>query len=375
MIAKSSLGLVTLACVFCVATVSVTAQTQNLERVVMPMELPSGEAGGLEKNSTITYLSLQSEGLYILTERKGCYLIPEMPANALQLVAEPTDRREVFNALVETNRGAYLLINYRELLPLGRAESSRINFTTSFFSSVVKPTAVHVSADGTIVVGSEQDGLFVFRTDEYGGYTNVPNRVSTVGKQLPSNVIRVIYEDQHGVVWIGTDAGLATMVGDTIYNLGRSPERKKTWLQRFLGTGDIPPVYDGKVTTITQWGDQMVFSDGAQIFAIRNRPDSLAAVYRYHFEEKELPLPLSEVKKLSVDINGDLWIVGNQLLRYNITTDRVKVFNREGVFRGQEILAILEDLDQGKIWLGTRRGGLFFLNADAEFDPYRRIGH
>jgi len=375
MIAKSSLGLVALVGLFCAASLSATAQTHTLERVVIPLELPSGETGGLEKNSTITYLSLQPEGLYILTDRKGCYLLSEVPTYELQLVAEPADRREVFNALVETNRGAYLLINYRELLPLGQPEAPRINFTTSYFSSVVKPTSVHISADGTMLAGSAQDGLFVFRPDEYGGYTNVPDRVSTVGKQLPSNLIHVIYEDQHGVVWIGTDGGLATVVGDTIYNLGRSPERKKTWLQRFLGTGDIPPVYSGSVTAIAELGDNLFFSDGEQIFAISNRPDSLAAVYQYHFEEAALPLPLSEVKKLSVDINGDLWIAGNQLLRYNITTDKVNVFNPAGAFRGQEILAILENLDQGKIWLGTRRGGLFFLNADAEFESYRRIDH
>lgn len=344
--------------------------TQSLERVAFSLTLPDGQTGGVQQRSTITNLVQRPEGLYVLTERDGCYLLSRDANQQHLLLAQPTDRREKFNRLIQKDKEVHLLVNYQSLRPLVHQEEESLSFTSSFFAQTVNPTTIHYADDGRIIVGSMQDGLFVFSPDEYGGYTNVPERISTAGDQLPSNIVHTLFEDKRGVLWIGTDRGLATLENGTINNLGLPPPVKQNWWQRFWGTEGPPPVYDGPVKAIAEWGDSIVFAGDQALYRVPTRPDSLALIYEYDLTER-LPEPLTDIHQLLVDFNGDLWVAANQLLRFNITRDELSVFGRAAGLHGQGISTLLEDVEMGEIWIGTQRGGLYRMSND----PYSRIGH
>jgi len=284
---------------------SLSGQSQSLESVAFSLTLPDGQTAGIQQRSSITNLVQRPEGLYILTESDGCYLLSSQVSQQHKLLAQPTDRREKFNCLINKDKEVHLLVNYQSLRPLVHQEEASVDFTSSFFAKTVNPTSIHYADDGRIIVGSLQDGLFVFEPDEYGGYSNVPERFSTAGQQLPSNIIHTIYEDQRGVIWVGTDRGLATLTNDTIYNLGIAPPMKQNWWQRFWGVEGPPPLYNGPVKAIAEWGDSIVFAGEEALYRVPTRPDSLALVYEYDLH-KRLPEPLTDIQQLLVDINGDL---------------------------------------------------------------------
>lgn len=355
--------------VLLVAFVS-SGQSQSLESVAFSLTLPNGQTAGIQQRSSITNLVQRPEGLYVLTDNDGCYLLSSNANQQHQLLVQPTDRREKFNCLIKKDKEVHLLVNYQSLRPLVHKEDASVDFTSSFFAKTVNPTSIHYADDGRIIVGSLEDGLFVFEPDEYGGYANVPKRFSTAGQQLPSNIVHTIYEDQRGVIWIGTDRGLATLTNDTIYNLGIAPPVKQNWWQRFWGIEGPPPLYNGPVNAIAEWGDSIVFAGAEALYRIPTRPDSLALVYEYDLHER-LPEPLTNIQQLLVDFNGDLWVAANQLLRFNITRNELRVFGRESGIRGQGISTLLEDVEMGEIWIGTQRGGLYRMSND----PYSRIGH
>lgn len=343
---------------------------QSLESVAFSLTLPDGQAGGIKQRSTITDLVQRPEGIYVLTEREGCYLLSSDLNQQHALLARPTDRRERFNHLFKTEKEVNLVVDYHTLRPLSTEDAKSENFTSRYFKETVQPTTIHCTNDGTIVVGTALDGVFVFEQDEYGGYTSVPDRYSTADRMLPSNIVHTIFEDRRGIIWVGTDRGLATLAQDTIYNLGMGPAFQPNWWQRFWGIEGPPPLYDGPVHAIAEWGDSIVFAGTKKLYKIPAHPEELKEVYAYDLE-KHADEALAEVKELLVDLNGDIWIAARQLLHYNIREDELRLIGVGQGLRGQGVSVLLEDVSGGYIWVGTQRGGLYRFDSDR----YSRIGH
>lgn len=346
------------------------SHAQLLERVAFSLTLPDGQTGGIRQRSTITKLVQRPEGIYVLTEREGCYLLSAKPNQQHLLLAQPTDRREHFNHLFKKGKDVHLVVNYHALRPLSSASEEPAKFASRFFANTVQPTSIHFSDNGRIVVGTALDGVFVFEQDKLGNYADVPQRFSTVGKALPSNIIHTIFEDRGGNIWVGTERGLATICRDTVYNLGVGPAFEPNWWQRFWGIEGPPPLYDGPVKAIAEWGDSILFAGTEKLYKIPARPEELKELHSYdltkHNEEA-----LAEVKQILVDLNGEIWIAARQLLNYSIGEDQLRIIGSQQGLRGQGVSTLMEDPEGGFIWVGTQHGGLFRFSNDR----YSRIGH
>ncbi|MFA6958139.1 MAG: diguanylate cyclase [Thermoanaerobaculia bacterium] len=184
--------------------------------------------------------------------------------------------------------------------------------------------ALLTEADGSIWAGFETEGLA--HLDSAGGVISY-----TTTNGLPSNGVRAILRDRRGVLWVGTDAGLARLVGDRFEKVGGwelesssvralAEGEDSLWIGTFEGLG-------------------------------RRRGDSITS-YRY-----DNGLPSDTIRATFVDREGGLWLGtgGGGLL--SVKPALVRTFDRSDGLGDDVTRAILQSRD-GTIWVGTFGGGL-----------------
>jgi ligand-binding sensor domain-containing protein/signal transduction histidine kinase len=75
-------------------------------------------------------------------------------------------------------------------------------------------TALCVSRDGALWIGTEQSGVYILRQTDVYGKANFEHYVAGEGaRDLPSNSVSKIIEDRSGGVWIATARGVARVEG------------------------------------------------------------------------------------------------------------------------------------------------------------------
>lgn len=327
---------------------------------------PAFSDNALSQTSIISITQNTKGGVLALTDKGQCFALDtdHDPVS----VARSTDRKMHFDALLASASDVHLLVNYCELhaLPLGSQPPH--TFTTTRFATTVQPTVSLMSSRGDVFIGTQQDGLFHFRTTPDGGFAPSPTRLSMAEGALPSNAILSLFEDNMGVVWIGTDRGLATLVADVVHNL--NPVMAAAVASRKRDRIIAIPTYSGPVRNIVQWGSSIVFTDGYDLFKLANIPDRPTYIYKHPFSTA----PVTDepnIRQLMVDTYGDLWIAHQTLTRYNLTTGESVSIGREQGLRGQAVSQLLEDIGQLQIWVGTIKGGIYVMDNDR----YQQIGH
>lgn len=327
---------------------------------------PSGRSQEIGAYSYILSIEESSHGFYVLTKKKGCFFIDDQGHFSLAPIVVPNDRRDYFLDLIPNKNTVSLWANGHEIMPLNSKSDNRLPYSSSYFSKTVQTNSITVDEKGTVYVGTEKDGVFIFKQDEWGNYTDLARRVSTFEQELPSNHIQCIYKDANGVIWVGTDAGLASITDGYVKNLSFAEKLPKSRWARFLGLPPEPPVFAEPVDAIVSWGNSILMANNNGLYKVSVIEDSIKHLSHYSFEDR-LSSPLSNVKEMMVDMDGNLWIAANHLIHYNITTDQLTEVSRFHSFKGQGFLSLAEDAKNNKILIGTNRGGLYQLN-------YQEIG-
>lgn len=184
--------------------------------------------------------------------------------------------------------------------------------------------ALMTEADGSLWAGFELGGLA--HLDTAGVVT-----LYTVANGLPGNGVRTILRDRSGVLWVGTDAGLARLAGDRF-------EKVRGW-----------DLENSSVRALAEGADSLWIGtfDGLG----RLRDDAISS-YRY-----ENGLPSDTIRATFVDREGGLWLGtgGGGLL--SVKPAIVRTFDRSDGLGDDVTRAILQSRD-GTIWIGTFGGGL-----------------
>ena len=242
-------------------------------------------AEGLINNEVYPLLQTRSGDIYVGTTL-GLSKFHDGKFENLPLRNEKGDRLSV-TSLYEDSRGRLWIGVVGDLYLLE-------NGTLKTFPGFSKITvwAINNDREGNVWVGSEK-GLFKFRDDKLiGKYTSANG--------LPSDDVKMIYEDPSGVLWFGTYGGLVRLVGDqmtvmttadglasnsirTIYE-----ERDKTlWIGTY--DGGLSRFRDGKFVNFTI--ENGLFSNGVfQIFEDDNGNfwiSSNKGIYRVNKKELE----------------------------------------------------------------------------------------
>ena len=334
--------------------------SQSLERFVARTPTALSTSSSIKLSSSLLSINESNKGLYVLTQREGCFLINQKYKNRASAIVEPVNNRDYFHSLVVNGKEILLWANEKELITLKNKDGERLSFSTSFFSKTVDSKNIVIDPVGNVYIGTASDGLFIFERDENGVYRDVPKRISMIDEQLPSNNIQCLYKDIDGTIWIGTDAGIASVKEGRVHNYSKVTITHHQW-SSLLGVTTKTCPFSQSIYAISNWGNNSLLLAGDRdLYRINLKNDSIKNIYQYHLFSK-LENPLTNIQALMVDIDGNVWIAANQLIRYNITTDKVAILSDIYNFKSQGFLSLHEDLKGRKVWVGTNRGGLYHL--------------
>lgn len=349
-------------------------RAQNLNQIVQLLPDENGLIFGINKNTSVQSIVARTEGLYILTAKDGCYLLSGKTREGLSLLTLPEDRRDVYMQLLKVEPSVFLWANSSQFLNLDQPEAERLEYVGSHFNKNFTVTDIDVDKYGRVFVATANDGMFIFRKDmKTGDYTQVPIRISTVDKQLPSNKVNCLYRDEEDVLWIGTEKGVSTMRENIITNLTIPKEIiKQKWWQYIFGITVNEEKFKEPVELITSWGDCILFANKEYLYKADRYYEELTRLYSFDIYES-LEEPLRELSDIMVDIDDNVWLAGNELLMYNITNEQLHNMSENMPFRGRKFLTITEDVTVRSIWIGMERGGLYEYFEDDQLGPINNI--
>ena len=182
-----------------------------------------------------------------------------------------------------------------------------------------------------LAIGQTRDGDVWLGTDGGGLQRLHDGRLSSfTGGALPSNVVKAVYEDSGGALWIGTDAGIARYANGVV-TLFSGPVARAT----------IVSIHQDRGATI--W----VSTRGAGLF--RFHDGVFIAEATHDTTGTDLITALHE------DSTGALWFgtIGSGLHR--LKNGRISSFRKtQGLF-DDTIHALLED-DSGNLWMSSNKG-------------------
>jgi len=235
-----------------------------------------------------------------------------------------------------------------------------------------------------------------------GAGAAVPNQgeprfeVVATEKQLQQNVITALAQDRSGLLWVGVSNGLLRFDGVEFQPFTRQSARGPTPDAKAVGqVRSLLAAHDGRIWVGTETDGLMALD-----------PETSVTQEFRHGQDGAAGLVAGAVRALAEDREGGIWIgtVGQGLQRLDPASGRFETFRKDsglgddriqsllvdrhgtlwvGTWRGlvrravgetrfkpvapqldgQLIWALLEAPD-GRIWAGTRQGGLVLINAD-----------
>ncbi len=166
---------------------------------------------------------------------------------------------------------------------------------------------------------------------------------------LPNNQIQNIYQDQKGWMWFGTSQGLSRFDGYQFVNFLHSEDDSLSLNGTLVRV--ICEDRHGNLLIGTENGGLNVFDRGLEVF--------------YHPYENH---PLFKGKEVSVndieeDAEGNLWLGTNNNVLLVDTLGNVSAVSQPGapVNLAGEFVRVLEFDESGKLWVGTN-AGVFVIN-------------
>ncbi|MDU2122295.1 MAG: two-component regulator propeller domain-containing protein [Clostridium celatum] len=235
------------------------------------------------------------------------------------------------------------------------SESYNINFNSiAIDDGLSQSLAEYIYQDsfGYIWIGTN-DGLNRYNGNEFKLYKNIKNDNNSIS----NNMISSLVEDNDKNLWIGTDGGLNKMN---------------------LVTGNITRylVSDEDKTHSNTVVDELLLDSKGRLWVCTtnglnlydNKNDKFVKVASEYLENKGL-------QAIDEDREGNIWIATREgLYRYNPKNDTIKEFfhdeNDKNSISENNIFSIY--YDEGKLWIGTKTGGLNVMDLkDYSIKVYR----
>lgn len=199
-------------------------------------------------------------------------------------------------------------------------------------------TTLLADAHGTLWIGTHGGGLSRYADGEFSTFT--------AQNGLPANSILSLYVDKEGVLWIGTD-------GDGLYsfNAGR--------FKAYTTANGLP---DNSVFAIAEDAGKTLWVGTRKGLRIWDRK-------RWELPATYAPLSTTDVRALTVDHAGSLWVGTNSAGVYRLNSEISEHYTAANGLSGNSIWCLLEDSAR-TLWIGTAAGGISRLN-EGKFSSFR----
>lgn len=321
-------------------SIDLTGQTTFLPLDGDPFSINSGRIHQVfEDRNQILWLAASAGGLNKVDLR-------HKPFENLQrqFSQQPTLPNNYVNAVYKDRAHNWLWIGTRNGF-------SRYDLTTRTYRNYVSrqlpgdATGIDIAsfcqaADGTLWVGTRYQGLIRLQGDKLTSYIELPDKASLYSTSLES-----IVEDRFGTIWVGSfELGLLRF------------DRQGKLLSRFTTSNSPLPTNQFTFLLYDKTSDVLWASTrGTGVLKLRATPDSLQLLKQYSFNAKDTnSLSVNYAWPLWKDRRGTLWIgtIGGGLNQ--LTTDKQgrDVIRRYGnLIPEPNVESILED-EQGQLWLG-----------------------
>ena len=237
-------------------------------------------------------------------------------------------------------------------------------------------TVPGIALSGVRVILRDRDGALLFGTSQQGVVRLSHGQWSTLEATAAQRLRALsLLRDEHGALWIGTDAGLWRMAEDgELQNLGGIGGRPLGPVYRFLSLSDKGllvaserGVFLWRDDRLEEWGGPRGLGE-APVRALLQRADGSLAVagstgaFLFWPDGRKEEITGREIEAMLEDRDGTLWLSATSggLLRY--LDGRIETIDERLGLRGRASQALMEDRE-GLIWVGTTNG--LFRIADA----------
>jgi ligand-binding sensor domain-containing protein/DNA-binding CsgD family transcriptional regulator len=206
-------------------------------------------------------------------------------------------------------------------------------------------SSLEVDKDGFLWIGS-REGLFRFDGYETLGFHPDPDNPSSISEDNVS----VVFEDSHGVIWVGTDTGGLNRYNGTngdFEHFRHDSADPATLIEN--GILDLSDGPDGGLWVATRSGLSRLDPGSGRFEHFRHHPAEAGSV------------SANWIQSLHHGVSGSLWVgtIGGGVNRWDPVTRSFLRFDLAALTGGEaesnDVFAMYEDPD-GLLWIGTRVG-------------------
>ncbi|MBV8500510.1 MAG: diguanylate cyclase [Paucibacter sp.] len=187
-----------------------------------------------------------------------------------------------------------------------------------------------------------------------------PPRFESVAteKQLQQNVITALTRDRSGLLWVGVSNGLLRFDGVEFQPISRD-------LARDSGAGERPV---GQVRSLLAARDGWLWVGTESNGLLGLNPETADLKEYRHRKEEGAGLAAGALRALAEDRDGGIWVgtFGQGLQRLDPASGRFETFRKEQGLSDDRIQSLLVDR-HGTLWVGTWRGLVRRAAGDTRF--------
>ena len=231
-------------------------------------------------------------------------------------------------------------------IDISKKEPVFIHYDVSNLPQIFRAQAFYITQDEIMYLGHFGTGLIVYnlKTKKYNQYLNNPMNPTSISQ----NSIIQIYEDNAGIIWIGTTKGINKYDKNKNKFKHVAPQPlNPNWLRdEYVFSFETDKQNNLWVGTLNANGIYIYNHENNQFRNIRgnfNNPDSLFG---------------NNIRVIHRDAKDNIWVgtIEGSWSKYNAQEDKFTNY------RIRQPLCVLED-KYGNFWLGTSGAGLVYFNT------------